>query len=168
MDRMPLTPDEEPKSRTRLKKEVEELQKLGEQLVELPSSYLGKSGIPPELLDAVLTAKSIHAHGARRRQMQRIGVIMREVDGAQIRRVLHAFGQEKYERGSPSIEDPYESVSKLINGSDAQVEDLMERYPHADRTRLRSLVRNARKEASQEGHSRAMNALKSYLLEIMR
>ncbi|MCK7471895.1 MAG: DUF615 domain-containing protein [Desulfomicrobium escambiense] len=40
----------QPKSKTRLKKEMIELQKLGEHLVTLPAAYLKKAGILPELL----------------------------------------------------------------------------------------------------------------------
>jgi ribosome-associated protein len=86
---------EERKSRTRRKKEVMDLQKLGEQLVSLPAAYLKNAGIPHELVDAVLSMKKMRTHGARRRQMQYIGVIMREVDAVQIKRVLDEFGQPK-------------------------------------------------------------------------
>ncbi len=86
---------EERKSKTRVKKEMMELQKLGEQLVTMPAAYLKNSGIPHELVDAVISMKKMSAHGARRRQMQYIGVIMRGVDPAQIKRVLDDFKQSR-------------------------------------------------------------------------
>ncbi len=86
---------EAPKSKTRLKKEMMELQKLGEQLVTLPNAYLKNAGIPHELVDAVISMKKMSTHGARRRQKQYIGVIMREVDPVQIKRVLDEFGQSR-------------------------------------------------------------------------
>lgn len=52
-------PEELKKSKTMRKKEMLELQKLGERLIDLPASYLKKSGIPGELLEAVLAAKKI-------------------------------------------------------------------------------------------------------------
>ena len=86
---------EEKKSKTRLKKEMIELQKLGEQLIELPNSYLRKIGLPQELLETVLYAKVVRTHGARRRQKQRIGVLMREADPVHIKKMLDEFGQTR-------------------------------------------------------------------------
>jgi ribosome-associated protein len=158
---------EEPKSKTRLKKEMIELQKLGEQLVTLPAAYLKKAGILPKLVDAVISMKKMNTHGARRRQMQHIGVIMREVDPLQIRRVLDEFGQPR-QTPEPLKTDLDEPVQALINGGDEHIEDLLKRYPETDRTRLRQLIRNAKGKPSQAGQARgALNALKAYLKEIM-
>jgi ribosome-associated protein len=91
-----MTPElEAPKSKTMRKKEMMELQKLGEQLLALPDAYLKYSGIPHELVEAVISMKKMSAHGARRRQKQYIGVIMREVDPEQIKRVLDEYSQRR-------------------------------------------------------------------------
>jgi ribosome-associated protein len=90
-----LPEPEERKSKTRVKKEMIELQKLGEQLLTLPTAYLKKAGIPHELVDAVISMKKMSTHGARRRQKQHIGVIMRDVDPVQIKRVLDEFAQPR-------------------------------------------------------------------------
>lgn len=86
---------EEKKSKTRRKKEMIERQKLGERLVSLPNSFLRKIDLPPDLLEAVLTAKEIQTHGARRRQMQRIGVLMREVEAGIVEKAFDDFRQGK-------------------------------------------------------------------------
>jgi len=90
-----LLDQEEKKSKTRLKKEMIERQKLGERLVGLPNSFLRKIDLPPDLLEAVLTAKETRKHGARRRQMQRIGVLMREVDTVVVEKAFDDFRQGK-------------------------------------------------------------------------
>ncbi|MCU0576130.1 MAG: DUF615 domain-containing protein [Desulfobacterota bacterium] len=82
------------KSKTRRKKEMIELQKLGEQLLKLPDAYLKKSGVPEELLEALRAAKKITSFGARRRQIQYIGAIMREVDPGHITSVIETFGHQ--------------------------------------------------------------------------
>ncbi len=158
---------EERKSKTRLKKEMIELQKLGEQLVTLPAVYLKKAGIPLELIDAVISMKKMNTHGARRRQMQHIGVIMRNADPVQIKRVLDEFGQPR-QTPEPLKTDPDEPIVALIKGGDEHIEDILKRCPAADRTRLRQLVRNAKGEPPQAGQTRALNALKTYLKEIMK
>ena len=98
-------PEEVRKSKTQRKKEMIELQKLGERLMDLPAGYLKKSGILTELLEAVLAAKKITAFGARKRQKQYIGAIMREVDPGFITRVLDDFGQMEKNCG-PDGEHP--------------------------------------------------------------
>jgi len=78
-------------SKSARKREMHCLQKLGESLVALPETYLKTSGLPEELLEAVLKARKIRSFGARRRQMQYIGVLMRGVDADDVRRVLDLF-----------------------------------------------------------------------------
>jgi ribosome-associated protein len=157
---------EEPKSKTRLKKEMLEREKLGMQLTSLPAHYLKKSGIPSELLDAVLSMKTMRTHGARRRQMQRIGVLMREADPGHIRSVIDDFGQPGQTQVSARTKLD-ELASALIIGTDEHIEGIMRQYPNADRTRLRQLVRNAKDKALHTGQTRGFNALKAYLSEIM-
>ncbi len=72
--------DTNDKSRTRKKKEDRALQGLGEQLVALPPAQLATMELPDELRTAVEFARKIRAHGARRRQLQYIGALMRHID----------------------------------------------------------------------------------------
>ena len=72
--------DTDHKSRTRQKKEDRALQRLGEQLVALPFGQLETIELPDELLTAIEFARKIRSHGARRRQIQYIGVLMRHID----------------------------------------------------------------------------------------
>ena len=68
------------------------MQALGEQLIELTSDQLHSIGLEENLLDAILAAKSMKAHGAMRRQKQLIGKIMRDTDAEPIRAALEAYG----------------------------------------------------------------------------
>jgi ribosome-associated protein len=76
------------KSRTRRKNEDKALQRLGEQLVALPSGQLETMGLPDELLTAIELARRIKSHSARRRQIQYIGVLMRHIDPQPIETAL--------------------------------------------------------------------------------
>ncbi|UCD81690.1 MAG: DUF615 domain-containing protein [Desulfobacterales bacterium] len=80
--------DTEQKSRTRKKIEDRALQRLGEQLVALPSSQLESMELPEELQSAVESARKMKSHGARRRQLQYIGVLMRHIDPQPIQLAL--------------------------------------------------------------------------------
>ena len=80
--------DTEYKSRTRKKNEDRALQRLGEQLVSLPFGQLETMELPDELLTAIEFARKIRSHGARRRQIQYIGVLMRHIDPEPIETAL--------------------------------------------------------------------------------
>ena len=71
--------DERP-SKTQRKKQMHDLQALGSELVELNEQQLASVELPERLLDAVKEAQRMTKFEARRRQLQYIGKLMREVD----------------------------------------------------------------------------------------
>ena len=81
-------------SKTERKKEQQDLQRLGEQLIELTAEDLRTLPIDERLREAVLAASKIRAHGALRRQKQLIGKLMRNCDPEPIRRALEARSAE--------------------------------------------------------------------------
>ena len=78
-------------SRTKKKQHVEELQKLGAALIDLPSVTLDALELPAVLLAAVREAQRITRHEARRRQVQFIGKVMRKIDPEPVRAALAAI-----------------------------------------------------------------------------
>ena len=80
--------DEDRKSRTQKKNEARALQKLGEELVALSPEQLANIEMTDELRMAVIEAVKIKSHGARRRQLQRIGTLMRDIDPEPIQEAL--------------------------------------------------------------------------------
>ena len=86
--------DKDYKSRTQKKKEDRALQRLGERLVALPLVRLETLELPDDLLTAIEFAKKIKSHGARRRQMQYIGTLMRHIDPKPIETALQRIRRE--------------------------------------------------------------------------
>src|SRR5689334_8880809 len=78
-------------SKTQRKRQMLELQDLGEALVRLTEAQLEELGLPERLLDAVLEARRISKFGALRRQLQYIGRLMRDVDAEAIAAKLEAW-----------------------------------------------------------------------------
>ena len=72
-------------SKSARKREYIALQKLGEELITLQPSELDNLPLDESLLEAVLEAKQIKAHGALRRQKQYIGKLMRHIDPEPLR-----------------------------------------------------------------------------------
>lgn len=81
--------DERP-SKSERKRQSDELQALGEALIELPASELEALPLPDNLRDAVELARRITAHGGLYRQKQYIGKLMRKIDAEPIRAALAA------------------------------------------------------------------------------
>lgn len=67
-------------SKSARKREYLALQKLGEELITLKLSDLHALPLDEDLLEAVMEARQIKAHGALRRQKQYIGKLMRHID----------------------------------------------------------------------------------------
>lgn len=77
-------------SRSALKRAAEAAQVLGERLVALDDGQLRALSLPERLHDAIIEARALRSHGARLRQRQYIGRLMREVDVAAIEAALAA------------------------------------------------------------------------------
>jgi ribosome-associated protein len=77
-------------SKSARKRESDELQALGEALIELSQSELDALPLPETLRDAVMLARRITAHGGLYRQKQYIGKLMRKIDAEPIRAALAA------------------------------------------------------------------------------
>lgn len=73
-------------SKSQRKREMHALQALGERIVELPESRFRRLVLPERLHDAATLARRITSREGRRRQLQLIGKLMREVDVEEIRR----------------------------------------------------------------------------------
>ena len=91
-------------SKSQRKREAHALQALGTQLVALPRTHLARMELPDALREAVVTAQGLRPHGARRRQLQYIGTLMRQLDAAELRRVRAALAPTRAVRSRPQPE----------------------------------------------------------------
>ena len=154
--------DDLEKSRTQLKKEATALQKMGEKLVLLSEDQLDRMGLPTRLLEAIQTVRTITSHGARRRQMQYIGSLMRRVDAEPIEQALLAIEQGAY--GQANAFHRIEAWrDQLVDGDDDVMRDILDTFPDADRRRLGQLVRSARKEKEKNAPPKSARNLFRYL-----
>src|SRR5689334_398161 len=84
-------------SKTRRKKEMIALQELGEELLQLSNDRLKQMALPENLVEAIREYKRISSHGARNRQEQYIGKLMRDIDPEPIRQQLAVIRGESAE-----------------------------------------------------------------------
>jgi ribosome-associated protein len=137
-------PTDDRVSKTRLKRDMLARQDVGEALVELPAARLAELDLPERLRDAVLEARKISKFGALRRQLQYIGRLMRDVDSDAIAARLDAWKGQS--REATVYLHLLERWRERLLTDDTALEDLLTQHPHVDVPRLRTLVRNARRE----------------------
>lgn len=73
-----------PPSKSQRKRDATALQDLGEALVKRTPAQLQRIQLPDEVLAAVRSAQTITQRGGRKRQLQYIGKLMRQLDEAEI------------------------------------------------------------------------------------
>jgi ribosome-associated protein len=158
------TADEGRVSKTRRKKEMLHLQDLGVELAALSADRLKKMDLPEALLAALLEWQRIGKHGAKRRQMQYIGKLMRDIDPEPITAQLAALRGE-----SDAAKAEFHALERWrerLLASDEAVTQWLSEYPDNDAQHLRQLIRNARKEAEQGKPPRSSRELFRMLREI--
>lgn len=155
-DRAAHTPPALRPSKTRLKQDSHELQALGESMVALPPDRFDALALPEGLVDAVREYRRTRSHEGRRRQMQYIGKLMRSVDAEPIRQAV-ADQQLGRARDALALHRAELWRSELI-ADDVALTRWVEAHPGTDLQQLRSLVRNARKDAAQAPEQRSGRA----------
>lgn len=133
-----------PPSKTKIKKQMHDLQDLGEQLTELSKEHLAELDIPDNLRDAVRELKKIKSFGAIKRQMQYIGRLMRDIDPAPIQAKLSEWNGTSKQHIA-WLHQVERWRDRLLEEPDALTE-LLAAFPGADVQHLRALIRNAIKE----------------------
>lgn len=131
-------------SKSQRKREMQELQKVGARLVELNTAQLAQIELPEPLFEAILEAQRIGDFEGRRRQLQYIGKLMREVDPAPIRAKLeqwhgvaraHTASQHLAERWRERLLDEDGALALFAN-----------EFPGSNLQRLRSLVASIKRD----------------------
>ena len=136
--------DQERPSKTQRKQAMHDLQALGTRLVELNDAQLGAVGLDERLREAVIEARRIRGHEARRRHLQFVGKLMREVDPEPIRAWFAALDGES--AAAIAAHARVERWRERLLESDAALTDFARERPGVDLQRLRTCVRAARQE----------------------
>lgn len=131
-------------SKTRRKKDMHELQDLGVALVALDPVKLSALELPERLADAIRNARSITKHEGRRRQLQFVGRLMREVDPAPIRAALERMeALPRAERARFAAAERWRD--RLLDDEEA-LDAFVAAHGGVDRAELATMIREARAE----------------------
>jgi ribosome-associated protein len=153
-------------SKSQLKRESHARQSLGEELVQLNSEQLRKFALPEDLLQAIKMAQTIKQHGAKKRQLQYIGKLMRNIDVAPIKQGLDDL--KGISAQAIATQHKIEQWRRrLIEEGDAALQVLLQEHPDIDRQRIRQMLRNVQKESQHNKPPKAFRELFKYLREFM-
>lgn len=157
-------PEYLPPSKSQLKRDANALQQLGKDLIELSESDWRKLKLPDTLIVALGDARRMPSRGARKRQLQYIGKLMRSIDPEPVQQY---FEQRQLEarhqaRKHHDLEDWRD---RMVEEGDTAIELYLEAHPTADRQHLRQLVRQANKERAAGKPPKSSRALFRYIRE---
>lgn len=141
--------DDASPSKTRRKHAMHALQDLGEALVALDPRRLSQLNLPERLVDAVVQARGIRAHEGRRRQIQYIGKLMRDVDPAPVQAALETWAKGPKEENARFA--AVEQWRDRLLAEPAALDAFVGAYPQADRRHLESLINDANLERVRGG-----------------
>lgn len=154
-----------PASKSQRKRDMDALQEIGRALTEVPAGKLKKMNLPEHLLVALLDFQRITANGAKRRQLQYLGKLMRDIDPEPIEQQLAAL------RGDSSAHTRWlhllERWRERMLEDDQHVQQLITEFPEIDMQQLRTMVRNARKERDESKPPKASRQLFQLLKELI-
>ena len=121
--------------------------------------------LPDLLRDAILEAKRISKFGALRRQMQYVGRLMREVDPTPIRARLDAWSG-----GSAAETARLHQIERWrarLLEDELALAQLLDAHPGADIQRLRTLIRNVKRETEAGKPPKSFRELFQELRDIL-
>ncbi|MBD3645962.1 MAG: DUF615 domain-containing protein, partial [Pseudomonadales bacterium] len=133
----------EKKSKSQVKREMDDLRRLGTRLLELPDDQL-ESLDDEALVNAIRECKRISRGGARKRQIQYIGKLMRATDVDQVQQLL-----DRFDASSRAHTVQFHKLERwrqeLMDGEPGVMPEIIEACPDVDRQHLNQPVRNAGK-----------------------
>src|SRR3989338_8668122 len=156
----------EPPSKSQLKRDMTSLQKLGEELTTLNKKQLEKLPLSDLLRAAIAEYLRLpNSNGAKRRQLQFIGKVMRDTNHEEIQTELDKMRtpDRAQVRRAQLIEEWGE---RLLAGAEEEINAFVNDYPLAERQAIRQIVRNYSKdneEAARTHRRRLLNPIREYI-----
>jgi ribosome-associated protein len=153
-------------SKSARKREAASLQDLGVDLAELPEPEIAALDLPDNLLAALRELKRLGSHGARLRQRQYIGKLMRKIDPEPLRRKL-AERKLLHDAEIRRFQLAERWRDRLLEEPSTALPALLEAYPVADRAALSRLLERAQREERERRAPAAARELFGHLARLI-
>lgn len=137
-------------SKSEMKRQSDELQALGHELVDQPRDRVKRVPMPEDVREAILACQNIKDHEGRRRQLQFVGKKMRTLDEAEVEAIRRTIeGWRGASKAETAAMHALERKREKLLADDKALTALMTEYPELDAQHMRTLIRNARKEQAE-------------------
>lgn len=156
----PLDSDE-PISKSERKRRANRLQSLGKRLTELRADQLNALELPDALLTAIADYQRFPSREAKRRQLQYIGRVMRDIDIEPLQAALERLDGESAE-ARYELHQLERWRERLLSEPDALTE-LVAEHPGLDVQQLRHHIQQVHKARDEERQRSASRALFRFL-----
>ncbi len=154
-----------PPSKTQLKREADALRKMGKDLITLSGADWKLMQLPEILIEALEEARQIHSNNAQKRHLQYIGKLMRDIDTAPVKLFFNTRQLDK----SRQVQQ-HHAIEKtrdtLISGGEEAVNSYIQVHPAASKKQLNHFVRQANREREAGHPPKSARALFRYLKEL--
>lgn len=150
-------------SKSERKRQMHAIQDIGEELAALGKDRLKQLDLPEALREALAEYQRIRAFGAQRRQLQYIGKLMRSVDTAPIIAKLEAW--KGVSHAHTAHLHLLERWRERLLDDEGTLTELLGKYPDIDAQRLRTLIRNAKKETAAQKPPKSFREIYQLLKE---
>lgn len=149
-------------SKSQKKREADFLQRTAVKFIDLSVAKLDLLPLTDNLRKAIVDAKSIKSHGAKRRQAQLIGKFMRAAD---YEAILAAYEQilEEDSAVTANFHEVEQWRDKLIQDGKDALTEFIDLYQPEDVQQLRQLIKKATDDQIKEKNTGAAKALFRYL-----
>ena len=154
--------EDEPPSRSQLKRESAAMQGLGEELCKLPGQVLLELGIDEHLREAILVWQKTRSHEGKRRQMQFVGRLMREMDTRELFKVWQNFKMDGA-ASAKALHDLEALRRRLIDNAPGVWSEVFSRFPDIDKQELERMAKEAKEEVEANKPPRAFRAIFRFL-----
>ena len=152
--------DIQPLSKTKIKKQMNDLQDLGLRLTHFASDTLRNAGLPENIIQAAADYRKITSNAALKRQAQYIGRLMREASEEEIDNI------NKYLAKIDGDNQQHNAQMKRIEiwrerllADDSALTEYLNSHANADSGEIRTLIRNARRESEHNKPPKSARAL---------
>ena len=156
-------------SKSELKRQMSDLQKLGEELVAEARDRVKRVPMPEDVRDAILACQLITNHEGRRRQMQFVGKKMRTLDEEEVAVIQRTIDSWKgMSKADTAALHALERRRDKLLADDKALTVLLGEHPELDGQHLRTLIRNARKEQAENKPPKAYREIYQILKDLAK
>ena len=157
-------------SRSQQRRDALDVLALAQRLVALDAGTLAKLPVPEHLHPHIADTRRITSHIAHKRQLAFLAKQMRREDDETLDAIRDALdaGGEAARVETALLHRAEAWRDRLLDEGDAALTQLLAEHPHADRQRLRQLVRNAIDERTKNKPPHSYRELFRELRELLQ